>query len=59
MSEIKKHWEVHEPNEGCPLSIRALKPKGAHLDLPTQNHIFHPDTYISFEQLKREFERVA
>ena len=59
MSEIKKHWEVHEPQEGCPLSIRALKPKGSPLDLPTQNHLLHPDDYGTLEELKREFERRA
>jgi hypothetical protein len=59
MSEIKKHWEVHEPYEGCPLSIRSLKPKGSFLDLPTQNHILHPDDYKSVEELKVEFERRA
>lgn len=59
MSEIKKHWEVHEPQEGCPLSIRALKPKGSLLDLPTQNHILHPDKYGTLEGLKIELERRA
>ena len=59
MSEIKKHWEVHEPQKGCPLSIRALKPKGSLLDLSTQNHILHPDKYGSLEGLKIEFERRA
>ena len=59
MSEIKKHWEVHEPQKGCPLSIRALKPKGSPLDLPTQNYILHPDDYGSLDELKREFEHRA
>lgn len=59
MSEIKKHWEVHESYEGCPLSIRALKPKGSPLDLPTQNYILHPEKYGSLEALKAEFERRA
>ena len=59
MNEISKHWEVHVPQEGCPLSIRTLKPKGSLLDLPTQNHILHPDKYGSLEGLKIEFERRA
>jgi hypothetical protein len=59
MSEIKKHWEVHEPQKGCPLSIRALKPKGSPLDLPTQNHILYPDKYGTLEALKTEFEQRA
>lgn len=59
MSEISQHWEVHEPYEGCPLSIRALKPKGSPLDLPTQNHLLHPDDCGSVKALKCEFERRA
>ena len=59
MNEISSHWEVHEPYEGCPLSIRALKPKGSPLDLPTQNHLLHPADYGTLQELKREFERRA
>lgn len=59
MSEISKHWEVHEVTDGCPLSIRALKPKGSPLYLPTRNHLLHPADYGSLESLKIEFERRA
>lgn len=57
--EIKNHWVVHEPTQGHPISIRALKPKGSSLDLRPHNRTFHPCAFADLEEMKLAFESEA
>jgi hypothetical protein len=58
-NEIRHHWHVHELPKGAPISLRALKPQGSHLDLFPKNVTFHPTSYDSADALKLAFETRA